>query len=344
MNMTGRKYQATPTSTYRYSINGQEKSDELNENLTTAMYWEYDSRIGRRWNVDPKPNFAESPYLCFSGNPILINDIFGDVGKVGTNTDDKVKAGGKEYKKQDLVDKLVNDMSKISGLKLSVDPKTGVLVNNGVSTNKGISKTARKEILDLIASPDEINIDFSSQSSETFKSYDGSAFDNKIILLNPSQIDANIKGTSKDLNNKTFGYAMTTLHEMGHTTLHGSFSHQDNTLKSFGVIDDPDIIGNKIRTELGTNWGQRLSYVSIYLNGKDYLPMNAKSTAILQIVATKILEVGMLKQQWLSAGGLAQSVEYFKKYEKAKKELNSLPVPKSGVVASQHDPSDKVEY
>ena len=50
--MPGRKYQQG-NSNYRYSINGQEKESELNENITTAEFWEYDSRIVRRWNVDP---------------------------------------------------------------------------------------------------------------------------------------------------------------------------------------------------------------------------------------------------------------------------------------------------
>ena len=78
MLMPGRKYQASATSNYRYSINGQEKSDELNENLTTALYWEYDSRIGRRWNGDPKPNTAISPYATFENNPIFNTDPLGD--------------------------------------------------------------------------------------------------------------------------------------------------------------------------------------------------------------------------------------------------------------------------
>ena len=62
---------------YRYSINAQEKETELNENITTAEYWEYDSRLGRRWNVDPVDKEWESPYLCFSGNPIVYVDIDG---------------------------------------------------------------------------------------------------------------------------------------------------------------------------------------------------------------------------------------------------------------------------
>lgn len=77
MVQPGRQYQAS-TGSYRYSINGQEKDSELNENITTALYWEYDSRIGRRWNVDPKPNVSISPYDCFAGNPILNSDPLGD--------------------------------------------------------------------------------------------------------------------------------------------------------------------------------------------------------------------------------------------------------------------------
>ena len=76
MFMPGRKYSAG--SEYRYGFNGQEKSYELGEGFTNAEYWEYDSRIGRRWNVDPvvKPN--ESSYLTFSGNPISLSDRNGD--------------------------------------------------------------------------------------------------------------------------------------------------------------------------------------------------------------------------------------------------------------------------
>ena len=77
MLMPGRKYQASATSKYRYSINGQEKSDELNDNLTSAKYWEYDSRIVRRWNLDPVIKPWESPYSVFGGNPILFVDPSG---------------------------------------------------------------------------------------------------------------------------------------------------------------------------------------------------------------------------------------------------------------------------
>jgi len=77
MVQPGRKYQAG-TGSYRYSINGQEKDSELNENITTALYWEYDSRIGRRWNNDPKPDASLSVYVSFGNNPIINTDQLGD--------------------------------------------------------------------------------------------------------------------------------------------------------------------------------------------------------------------------------------------------------------------------
>ena len=45
---------------YRYGFNTQEKDDDVFIGAYTAEYWEYDSRLGRRWNLDPIVKF----YLC----------------------------------------------------------------------------------------------------------------------------------------------------------------------------------------------------------------------------------------------------------------------------------------
>ena len=68
MVMPGRSYSSS--NGYRYGFNGQEKSSELNDNLYTAEYWEYDSRIGRRWNIDPVDKPWQTPYHAFSNKPI----------------------------------------------------------------------------------------------------------------------------------------------------------------------------------------------------------------------------------------------------------------------------------
>ena len=53
---------------YRYGFNGQERDDQVSGkgNSYTAEFWQYDSRLGRRWNLDPKPNISISPYAAFA--------------------------------------------------------------------------------------------------------------------------------------------------------------------------------------------------------------------------------------------------------------------------------------
>ena len=73
-------YQTDYDKKYRFGFNGQEKDDEVAGagNTNTAMFWEYDTRLGRRWNLDPKSNPSISDYACFGNNPIFMNDVLGD--------------------------------------------------------------------------------------------------------------------------------------------------------------------------------------------------------------------------------------------------------------------------
>ncbi len=75
--MPGRSFSS---STYRYGFNGQEKDDEVTVSggMNTALFWEYDTRLGRRWNTDPVFKSSKSPYTCFSDNPIIMIDPDGD--------------------------------------------------------------------------------------------------------------------------------------------------------------------------------------------------------------------------------------------------------------------------
>ena len=79
MPMPNRTYSLS-SSKYRFSINGQEKDNEVygEGNLTSALFWEYDTRIGRRWNVDPDLDEFLSSYHAFANNPIFNVDPDGD--------------------------------------------------------------------------------------------------------------------------------------------------------------------------------------------------------------------------------------------------------------------------
>jgi len=67
-------------SNYRFGFNTQEKVDEISGkgNHNTALFWEYDTRLGTRWNRDSKPDLSQSLYACFASNPIWTNDPMGD--------------------------------------------------------------------------------------------------------------------------------------------------------------------------------------------------------------------------------------------------------------------------
>jgi RHS repeat-associated protein len=128
MTMPGRKFSSA--GGYRYGFNGQEKSDEIKGegNSYTAEFWEYDPRVGRRWNVDPVTKEWESPYACFSNNPICNVDPDGDSDTTAINgvpvnrlndglkiANDYVKTLLKDKKVgKDLSDENKNNLAKLT--------------------------------------------------------------------------------------------------------------------------------------------------------------------------------------------------------------------------------------
>ena len=61
---------------YGFGFQGQMRDDDISGQgkLYTAEYWKYDSRLGRRWNVDPVIKYHESPYAAFGNNPVWFID------------------------------------------------------------------------------------------------------------------------------------------------------------------------------------------------------------------------------------------------------------------------------
>lgn len=71
------------SNAYRYGgAGGQEKDDEIygTGNSYTAQYWQYDPRLGRRWNIDPITYPWHSSYLAFNNNPVTFIDPLGLFG------------------------------------------------------------------------------------------------------------------------------------------------------------------------------------------------------------------------------------------------------------------------
>lgn len=91
-SLPGREWKV---SRYRYSVNTQEKEPELGDGMSSAEFWMYDGKLGRRWNADPIKYSEFSAYLCFANNPICFVDFYGLEGEDPQGATDQDKAKGK---------------------------------------------------------------------------------------------------------------------------------------------------------------------------------------------------------------------------------------------------------
>jgi hypothetical protein len=99
-SMPGRTWQGGDK--YRYSHNGHEREDEVFTGAQSAEFWMYDSRILRRWEIDPIIKPWESPYACFSNDPIYHSDPNGLDSKDPKEAESGAKDGaGTKYSNGD---------------------------------------------------------------------------------------------------------------------------------------------------------------------------------------------------------------------------------------------------
>jgi len=80
-------YANNDSSGYSFGFGGQMKDDEVSGvgNSYTAEFWQYDSRLGRRFNVDPINKESQSRYVCFSDNPVVNIDPKGNTDYYNTS-------------------------------------------------------------------------------------------------------------------------------------------------------------------------------------------------------------------------------------------------------------------
>ncbi|HRE75016.1 MAG TPA: RHS repeat-associated core domain-containing protein [Flavobacteriales bacterium] len=119
---------------YRYGFNGQEKEKDITgtESHYSAEYWMYDSRLGRRWNLDPVDQVDVSNYACFLNNPCYFIDPKGDhveYGEKGSSRKER-RDTKREVKRARRADEHFNEAFKQRRkdhrrLKIGNDNKTG---------------------------------------------------------------------------------------------------------------------------------------------------------------------------------------------------------------------------
>jgi RHS repeat-associated protein len=279
------KERSYSSDSYRFGFGGQEKDKEINSvgNIYTAQFWEYDSRLGRRWNVDPVKQIHISDYAVFNNSPLILVDIKGDkvdlsrfMNKDKQNDTKKEQETGKPI---NYTESLKADLEEKTGLTLDINNETGMLTYKTGPDGKAIvkegvgSEIARNDLMSLIdieriTEVDMINdktdlAQYGIMDNKTSKTSLG-GYDADFILLNIDDINRNIDNTFsgldvETLNKTTMGFAMTFLHESYHSR--GRYSDKMEPDYPSGKTAAQM---NNIRRQLGPDYGIRLNYVPIY--------------------------------------------------------------------------------
>ena len=254
------------SGSYRYGFNGQEKDDEVNGvtgSSYTAEYWQYDSRLGRRWNRDPVVKQHESSYATFANNPIYFVDPNGD-----TVDPSQLKGDDKSSLKSDLESK-----TGLSLKEVETDLGSEWQIDKSIKVNKeGTSGKARRALKKAIKSDEYISI----VSGE----YTGVEPGTNTIMWNKTGIERGMgDAVSEELDPTTNGFALTFFHEIGHTDYFRKTKGLVNSIPdplyrrerrnpddsskwkfnpSSGAIER---LPNGIRRQLGSSYGQRKHYL-----------------------------------------------------------------------------------
>lgn len=266
----------------KYKYNGKEEQrNEFSDgngldwlNYGTRMY---DQQIGRFFTQD---RFAEkylefTPYQYALNNPIIFIDVNGDSINVAHLRENNKKAN----------DALLADLQVKTGLTLSVDGEGNVAyakdengrakVSKDKNGNNIGSKSARKELAKMLDSESMISVKDDPTGPTRVGLNEEGDFTNT-IYFNSNEVERGIANTSKDMNSTTTGWALTFFHEKGHTLYGGgNLDPREPYLRSGPNENLP----NKIRRELGANYGQRVVYAQVLIQSenKTYMAFSWKT-------------------------------------------------------------------
>jgi RHS repeat-associated protein len=122
----------------KYLYNGIENIEDLNLNVYSAKFRNYDPLIGRWWQIDPYDKEDMSPYAWVTNNPILYADPLG-LDSVRYNDLNKIPFDPKN----DII--LLDEVTvsaKFTGSKASDSPNVKYALNNYFSSDRPLASGA----------------------------------------------------------------------------------------------------------------------------------------------------------------------------------------------------------
>jgi hypothetical protein len=286
MLMPERKYSVGDG--YRYGFNGMEKSNEIVEdNSYSSEFWEYDSRIGFRWNIDPKPNTSSSPFSVFACNPILFSDPRGDTARI--------KWGGLLGNK--------NSISYVGGNWIDTKTRQSFIAND--KTPGRVTRNMSDYItLHSISGLDDMMKSINSSTNSIYLRTDGRSTDLSKIKaaeergenglvegINVGSMNSQIEG-ALNFNGKTINLPsyVVLAHELGHV-----YDYLSNGWKFFVEkyqTSDPNV-ENKVVTwsEINAMYFENIARAHANISPRIFYSMNS-STGIPDMEGNSIMSQG----------------------------------------------------
>lgn len=175
---------------YLFGFNTQKRDDEIygKGNSYSAEYWQYDSRLGRRWNVDPIVKIHESPYAAFANNPIFLIDPTG-ADTISTSNKAGSEIGGlfgeKRTVKRNLLGRLFTGQKTKQVDNPNYQPEIAKIISDAAE-NKDIT-------LIFTNDPNELGREIPGNVLGAMVQRDDCTY---VIYWNPDATDINTVGTS----------------------------------------------------------------------------------------------------------------------------------------------------
>jgi cell division protein FtsB len=233
------------TNENKFSFNGKENDNEIygQGNSYTTLYWQYDSRLGRRWNVDPRGRNWESSYGTLGNNPSFNVDFNGDKWDPSNNS----KAIAQKHKKH---------------------------VNEKIISNNDQIENNKEKIQSLNSKLEELVLIKSISEPTDMLSEDGSDISLEIEKIQSAVASLESQNNELSASNKLLNSHIETINSLGESEVIYSLiptSGQPKTLAPSSTVVQVFFDGTH------ENLGHELTHAGQYERGREALPRAANT-------------------------------------------------------------------